>query len=574
MAEPPSITYWHRVEPSPRSESLGPGLAAEVRDPLWLLTRQWQLGEFQGQDAASPAYTSITTRSSTFDGWRAGDGALEALDGNAPLEAVVEQEARTPDLRTAIELGQALRARLADAPPAVLDAFRLAYPTPTLAGLEPAARRDAALVRLVRVCGGREIDGIAALAAARQAAPDVPAGLDLPPGGTGAVVAALAWFVDWAQRTVGPIGRDDPRAWRPDRLEYALQVSAPTPDGARITLDAHAGTYGEFDWYAFDETSRQGPSPPPGPLPPTPPVPVIPPVTVSLLPTPVRLSGMPDPRWWNFEDARLNWSGVDTDRRDLARLLVVDFMLVQGTDWFMVPWGHRVGTLVRVDQLLVRDVFGDVTLIGRADATPGWTMYSTSTPDGVSDYAVLPPGALRTTLDSPDLEEVRFVRDEQANLVWAIEVLTEDGAGRAWVGRERATPAPRPAPSPPNPEVALRYRLRSTVPVNWIPFLPVRVDATRRAVALQRAAMQRDVDGVLGPVEPVGRILRPSGLADPAVYQVREEEIARTGTRVLRGMRRTRWIDGSTHLWTSRQRRAGLGEAASGLRYDIVDRTE
>ena len=56
MTQPASITYWNRVEPSPRSESLRPGLTAAVRDPLWFLTRQWQLGEFQGEDAASPAF--------------------------------------------------------------------------------------------------------------------------------------------------------------------------------------------------------------------------------------------------------------------------------------------------------------------------------------------------------------------------------------------------------------------------------------------------------------------------------------------------------------------------------------
>jgi hypothetical protein len=43
---------------------------------------------------------------------------------------------------------------------------------------------------------------------------------------------------------------------------------------------------------------------------------------------------------------------------------------------------------------------------------------------------------------------------------------------------------------------------------------------------------------------------------------------------VLRADRRARWTDGSTHLWTSRRRRAGTGEAASGLGYDIAERTD
>jgi hypothetical protein len=116
----------------------------------------------------------------------------------------------------------------------------------------------------------------------------------------------------------------------------------------------------------------------------------------------------------------------------------------------------------------------------------------------------------------------------------------------------------------------LRYRLQTQVPVNWIPFLPVRIDADQQTVALERAAMQRTGPNGPQPVTPAGRILRPTGLADPDVYRVREEEVPRTGTRVVRADRRTRWTDGSTHLWTSRRRRAGEGEASSGLRYDIT----
>ncbi len=80
--------------------------------------------------------------------------------------------------------------------------------------------------------------------------------------------------------------------------------------------------------------------------------------------------------------------------------------------------------------------------------------------------------------------------------------------------------------------------------------------------------MQRDIDGVLTALAPAGRVLRPDGLD---VYRLPEEEVPRGGTRVLRAVRRTRWLDGSTQLWTARRRRAGQGGAASGLRYDVVD---
>ena len=558
----PSITYWHRIEPSPRGDSLEAGLAAAVRDPLWFLTRQWQLGEFQGEDAASPAFTTITASTSKLDGWRTDNGSVVHYDGSAPLESVIEAEPMTPDLRTAVELGQALESRLGAAADGVIAAFRTAYPVPRPDELSVTDRRDQALVRLARVCGGRSTHGINALTELRAAAPGFPARLHVPAGAEASVAAAAAWFIAWTDIFLGTIGTEDAPAWRPDRLEYAFSASARTPDGVPLELAGHAGTHGEFDWYAFDETSR-GSAAPEASTPTT---------TVSLLPTPVRFTGMPDPRWWTFEDNRVNWSSVDTDRRDLARLIVVDFMLVQGTDWFVIPFGHEVGALIRVNQLLVRDVFGELTSIGRADAQARtgrqrWTMFSTLTADdGLADYALLPPSALRTTLDGPDLEEVRFLRDEQANLVWAVEAITEDGTGRPVPGSQRAAAIPDPAPVAATG--GLHYRLQTTVPVNWIPFLPVQIDDTHRAGALERAAMQRDIDGVVTAVSPAGRVLRPHGVD---VYRIPEEEVPRGGTRVLRAVRRTRWLDGSTQLWTARRRRAGQGGAASGLRYDVVD---
>ena len=48
-----SITIWVRLEPRPRDGALDESLQAQVRDPLWLLARQWQFGEFQGENTGS-----------------------------------------------------------------------------------------------------------------------------------------------------------------------------------------------------------------------------------------------------------------------------------------------------------------------------------------------------------------------------------------------------------------------------------------------------------------------------------------------------------------------------------------
>ena len=49
-----SYRGWNRLEGRPRSADFERNLRAEARDPLWFLTRQWQFGEFEGDDAGSP----------------------------------------------------------------------------------------------------------------------------------------------------------------------------------------------------------------------------------------------------------------------------------------------------------------------------------------------------------------------------------------------------------------------------------------------------------------------------------------------------------------------------------------
>ena len=54
----PTITTWNRLEGRPRSQSFECALQAEVRDALWMLTKQWQMGEFRGDDAGSPVFAN------------------------------------------------------------------------------------------------------------------------------------------------------------------------------------------------------------------------------------------------------------------------------------------------------------------------------------------------------------------------------------------------------------------------------------------------------------------------------------------------------------------------------------
>lgn len=576
----PSITYWHRLEPRPRSPSIAEGLAARVRDPLWMLTRQWQLGEFRGEDAGSPAYAEVSARCGPILGWRAEGHATRPVPSGVPLERLVESEPLGPDLSTRVELGQTFVALLgqAGASAALAAAFRAAYPLQAPSEDALASMADQSAARFLRVCGGRALDGVALYQAARNAQPSLPATPPVPAAEQAAVRTALTGFGRWVEDLFGELGVGDPIAWRPDRLEYAVEVVAAGPAGGAAVLSAQPDRDGDFDWYAFDLRPDAAPGM-------TLPAGAVQTVKRSILPGPVRFRGMPNARWWSFERGTTDFGDVDVDRRDLACLVVMDFMLVHGNDWFLVPFDQPTGTICRIDTLLVRDVFGGTTLIERADAAPAapgdrWTMFSTTT-DGQTaqpaDFFVLPPSAATAAQAGAPIEEVRFLRDELANLMWAIEHTTENGIGQPWLGHERATVAAQVTTAPPAARrngtdwPPLRYRIQTSVPENWIPFLPVAIDPQRGDIALERGALIDTPAGM--PAEPVGRVLRPSSLGTSA-YRIREEEVPRSGTRVERVVFRSRWIDGSTHVWVARRRSAGTGEGSSGLRFDLAEPAE
>src|SRR6478609_4806067 len=51
--------HYRRLEPEPPYTDLQRGFAAEVADPLWMLGRQWQVGEHAGEDASSPVLVEL-----------------------------------------------------------------------------------------------------------------------------------------------------------------------------------------------------------------------------------------------------------------------------------------------------------------------------------------------------------------------------------------------------------------------------------------------------------------------------------------------------------------------------------
>src|SRR5689334_18756104 len=113
-----SITTWARLEPHSRSAGMEAALEMRVHDPLWMLARQWQFGEFQGEDTGSPVWSAVSGTQSPIElylpGPIEGHGSDDVQDYSAhtPLEYLVEGE-RLPaydvmlaNQRAAVEAGQ------------------------------------------------------------------------------------------------------------------------------------------------------------------------------------------------------------------------------------------------------------------------------------------------------------------------------------------------------------------------------------------------------------------------------------------------------------------------------------
>ncbi len=557
LVEPPG---WTRLEPQSVSGDPSPGLEARVHDPLWLLARQWQLGEFAGEDTGSPVTVQVTSQVLPVVSFRPGDDPTVAGRAWQPgelLEAAVEREPtppRGPGLRQRAEAGAQLVTQLqeAGAGPAVVGALVTQYPL-TLPWDDPADHDAAALLGMLH---GRLPD-------AEQAAVDLEAAFATTPPGlptwlhqTGAATrAAAAEWLQWYRSCVAaPAATVD--GWVPQRLEYRFSVGL--SDGSeQVVLSSPECAGGRIDWWNVDHDSTMPAPAADAPLP-TPET-----RTATLLASPLRFAGMPASRYWEFEDGSVNLGALQVQPHDLARLAVAEFGLVYGNDWIVVPLDVPWGGMVVVQDVTVSTTFGEQVSLPDADDSGRagtFRLFQTTDRDtGATLPGLFVPPSAPQVVDGPALEEVMFVRDEMANLAWAVERLV---LGPSGVVRDRRDEAPPPGFTP-GPEVVadMDYRLATEPPDRWIPLLPV--SDGYGTFVLRKGALVRDGHPVLG----LGVVLdgdRP--------FVVQDEEVPREGLRLRRTPAMARRADGSRVMWTSRRADVGKGGGSSGLAFDSAVR--
>lgn len=247
LLQPPG---WTRLEPQSVSGDPTPGLEARVHDPLWLLTRQWQFGEFAAEDAGSPVAVHVASTTVPVTDWYPGvDGGAQPLPSGDLLEPSIEREptsSRGPSLQVRAEAGAELLSLLADAGvdivlgsptrTAMLDRFPLALPWN-----DPF---DAAGPGLLATLGGRLPDGEAAAVSAAGvlpgALPDWVVGAPTPAD----ALTALNDWIGWYRSDIAPLPDPASDCWIDERLEYrfgltvgAAKLQAPAFGGGRVELE-------------------------------------------------------------------------------------------------------------------------------------------------------------------------------------------------------------------------------------------------------------------------------------------------------------------------------------------------
>ena len=375
----PAITTWNRLESRPRSQNFDRALHAEIRDALWMLTKQWQMGEFRGSDAGSPVF------------------AKAALVHDAPHQ-VPRCRWRSPTLRCvnpARDQGRTPRlchcTASCDLSPGLASGhgapvvrphcrFRADYRAAFTNGLPDRNARSHATART----------SMSALIPRPGTPfrhwPDAP--------WTAARCSNICWPILRTSRlrrrrrhqsgdhtALSTIARSGSSHGPPDfsparilnrtmhgcpnHLDYQFAASAPLPDGKResvrrrrLLIRPNSTGTASISTQASQRSAALPGSETTG-LPPDAPF--------TTIPIPVSFSGMPNTRWWTFEDHATNFGDIDASTTDLAKLLFMEFALVYSNDWFVIPCTLPSGSLARVRGMAVTNVFGERLWIQAAD---------------------------------------------------------------------------------------------------------------------------------------------------------------------------------------------------------------
>lgn len=534
VQEGTNTAFSGHVESRARKADITEALRFRIHDPLWTLSRQWQMGEFRGNDAGTAMSVRCQVASTSISWYGMGNNAttkVTGLNNETPLEPIVEQINReiTPLVR--VESATYFCSLLAsseipkDRADRIIQRLKEQYPLKNVtedkrSSLEDedvrafTASRNTRLLKFARAFSSKAFDGYALYV--DLSANKLAGGNDIISGVAQLFIGVRAKYLDWFRNRYLPKGSNNVSAWNVQELGYHFTADNSI---AKYTSGDYVG--GRVSWYTFDVASmkesqsvleqknykrkdveRR---------------------TIDSLPVLASYPGAPNKRLWEFENRDV-YMGNSKDMQAKGNVAFMQYATMYGNDWMMCPLKTEIGQYIEVERVEVFDTFGIrseiVKRAGMDDEGPTsfgqrWQMF-TNTPYYMSIYngmtkklkdrfanGLLFPPSLVRTLEGEPLEEVSLLRDEMANMVWGVETRIADGCGSSLdanllaseVGqymedeydkKVAETREKLAAMSVTNVQVDdktvtevesgyksdYKYSLMNSVPLNWIPFVP------------------------------------------------------------------------------------------------------
>lgn len=459
------IRMWQRIEPYSADRDLNPALQAKISDPVWLLTRQWQTGEFIAESAGSPILAYLNTEWDIISRIkRSNDSDVEYISKSNPIESIIENtptiSLKHKNIRIRVQIINQFKRELlrngltSDQVIAILEVLAnaaldsslvfdtsifgnvieenvksylmtffgndLTHPKTVIDGLSLLRTEDNTLLPIIEAAKG-------------EAWPDAEHN-DIKNAFQYALTMIKTRF-----KNIYNLDENPNLSWNNKLLGYQFSLGTPPDQDPKIfKVDKYDGH--NFDWYSLsvdpnigtsiggqndpkqkelDERGERDRN-------------------MTFIPTNLSFHGMPNHRWWQFEDSDTDFGDLNLDKPDISKLLTMHFALIMSNDWYVLPLPVEVGSLVNIKSLEIKDVFGEEISIPRlggnniADPSfKNWDLFSLSiqSQSNISNPCSQPttlqslyiPPSIGNRDESPELEAVNFSRDPMANLVWGVE---------------------------------------------------------------------------------------------------------------------------------------------------------
>ena len=595
------VNFDYRIEGRTRDTNYTEALRLRVHDPLWMLARQWQMGEFRGNNAGSAVSVQCEVN---YDDCSKDpiEPITEQINPRIDFIAKIESAIYYLDLARLVgkkgnDALKELRAKLVADYPIDWDAVNDTLILPDAVTTEEEKRLNKHLLSYAQTYRGKIFDGSALYAYLVKNKKSVDSSIDEK-------------FKKWYKKKYEPLSTTNEH-WQKEDLCYEVETNVA---GNTFKGDRYQG--GRLSWYSFDLEEKAESNSCDNQK------------TVLSLPTPATFASAPNKRLWQMEDRKV-FVGNSVEEPSEANSVVMRYTTMYANDWMLFPLETQIGKYITVNGINVIDTFGDEYKIDsskRAGASENlgkfeeqWQMFTNSSKGNrrvpeLNGLYYAPQ--LAATIEGKPIEEVKVLRDEMANMVWGVESVVPDGCGGTLDAEFYATQlgtivndyneAGIPVHEPDNivlgqntdvvvekndsnvAKAKFSYQLQSSVPFNWIPFIPQRLVTEQakkcpfflggREMVLRRGKMPCYVysDGKfnLVPVRPQGSIMRPEVTygknkeVKETPMVINEEAVQATGIRLTKNYQRARWIGGQTYQWLGIYKRQAKTEASSGLVFD------